>query len=73
MENVSALVYFNYWLFEGELVKAYAAGLIIELIEILVVITFGSILRQQFLDLLYSFSLFIPRACSILTWLLLNL
>jgi hypothetical protein len=73
MENVAALVHFNYRLFEGELVKAYAAGLIIELIEILVVITFGSILRQQFLDFLYSFSLFIPRASSILAWLLLNL
>ena len=73
MENVSAFVNFNYRLFKGELVKAYAAGLIIELIEILVVIPLGSIFRQQFLDFLYSFSLFVPRASSILTWLLLNL
>ena len=73
MENVAALVYFNYRLFESELVKAYAAGLIIEFIEIRVVIPLGSILRQQFLDFLYSFSLFIPRASSILAWLLLNL
>ena len=73
MENVATLFHFNYRLFERELIKAYAAGLIVELIEILVVIPLGSIFRQQFLDFLYSFSLFVPRASSILTWLLLNL
>ena len=73
MENVPTLVYFNYRLFERELVKAYAAGLVVELIEILVVITLSGIFRQQFLNFFYSFSLFIPRASSILTWLLLNL
>jgi hypothetical protein len=45
VENVTALVHFNYRLFEGELVQANAAGLVIELIEIFVVITFGSIFR----------------------------
>jgi hypothetical protein len=73
VENVTALVHFNYWLFERELVQANAAGLVIELIEIFVVITFGSIFRQQFLNFLYPFSLFVARASSILTWLLLNL
>ena len=73
MENVATLVHFNNRLFEGELVKAYAAGLVVELIEVLVIIALGSIFRQQFLDFLYSFSLFVPRASSILTRLLLNL
>ena len=73
MENVPALVHFNYRLLECELVQANAAGLVIELIEILVVITLGSIFRQQFLHFLNPFSLFVPRASSILTWLLLNL
>ena len=73
MENVPALVHFNNRLFECELVQTNAAGLVIELIEILVVITLGSIFRQQFLNFLYPFSLFVPRASSILTWQLLNL
>ena len=49
MENVPALVHFNNRLLERELVEAYAAGLIVELIEILVIITLGGIFRQQFL------------------------
>ena len=46
MENVPALVDFNYRLFKCELVKANAAGLVVELIKILIVITLGSIFRQ---------------------------
>ena len=69
MENVSAFVNFNYRLFKGELVKAYAAGLIIELIEILVVIPLGSIFRQQFLEVFSPFSLFFASPCNILTCL----
>jgi hypothetical protein len=66
MENVAAFFYFNYRLFELELVKAYAAGLVVELIEILVVITFGSIFRQQFLEFFSPFSLFFARPYNIL-------
>ena len=73
MENVPALVHFNYRLLERELVEANAAGLVIELIEILVVITLGSIFRQQFLEFFSPFSLFIPRPCNILALLLLTL
>ena len=65
MENVAALFHFNYRLFKRELIKAYAAGLIVELIEILVVITFGSIFRQQFLEFFSPFSLFFARPCNI--------
>ncbi len=67
MENVSALVHFNYRLFESELVQAYATGLIVELVKILIVVTFGGIFRQQFFKFFRSFSLFVvPRPCIIL-------
>jgi hypothetical protein len=74
VENVTALIHFNYRLFERELIQANAAGLVVELIEILIVITLGSIFRQQFLKFFSPFSLFvITRPCNILALLLLNL
>jgi hypothetical protein len=73
MENVPTLVHLNYRLLECELVQANAAGLVVELIEILVVITLGGIFRQQFLEFFSPFSLFVSRPCNILALLLLYL
>ena len=69
MEYMAALVHFNYRLFECELVQANAAGLVVELIEILVVITLSGIFRQQFLEFFSPLSLFVPRPCKILALL----